>query len=685
MVYRTVKLVRGTSVLRLVLVAGLAAGLLLQVGLAQTGNALAVDAQPAAVTVTPPFEPITDQRIAVPQVKEVAQPAYSRDGEHILFSGDYQLWIVGTDGSDARCLTCHITTPWNNSQPGDIAATPFYEGAPDQPALIQPFPDGKRVFFGPYVHSYVLECTPSVIDCQTKSILPIDYSGAEQKLALPGGAAVGLHLLVPGPQSPKLSPDGKYVGFSQIRTDTIEAMTLAKLNKGTKSYTLSDTRFLNPPAPTSIFDTDVDAWSRSSGLFEFKTFADGGRSVTYVQVGGEAGSNPDVWKVNLATGVRTRLTAYPDWDEDHAISPDGNSMVVQFARGQHGVDSIGGLMPYRSFFDAALVGAAAKYFVGSAERRNCLVGADWLLPGTGDDGARLLGQPTTVDDGGPVRATGILNGYPQWSPDSTAIVEGTIKFSDDKPANYVNIRHFPARTPTTPIPVGSSAPGAWAATPNSYHGVTAAVAIINLKGKASGTVTVRYYNPFGVAGGAVNSATYVNYSDDGQRFINGTDAINLTGGVTKLRVNTDLTMTGTKSGSLKRDLKFSPDANGELHVAGSTTVTYDGKTLTGPTKVDEPCPNFRDALPKAQPLEVAAVRGTDGGVRVSVAAAFAQAGANELGTDRRPVVGATVTAGVLAAVTNAQGDAVLTLPSGWSGTVHVTAGDTFAATDVTVG
>ncbi|SFO55051.1 hypothetical protein SAMN04489713_10795 [Actinomadura madurae] len=89
-------------------------------------------------------------------------------------------------------------------------------------------------------------------------------------------------------------------------------------------------------------------WSDSTALYESKTSVDGGRALTYVQVGG----NPGLWKLDLKTGRRTRLTHNADWQEDHGDSPDGRWSVTTIdSRGSHYLDYLS-LMPYRSFFDA---------------------------------------------------------------------------------------------------------------------------------------------------------------------------------------------------------------------------------------------------------------------------------------------------------------------------------------------
>ena len=91
-----------------------------------------------------------------------------------------------------------------------------------------------------------------------------------------------------------------------------------------------------------------------------------------------------MWQLNLATGQRTRLTSYPDWDEDDAPSPDGRSIVIE-ATSKHRVDALGALLPVRDFIDDPESAILAGYLVGAggsspdiAALRQCDL-QPWLL------------------------------------------------------------------------------------------------------------------------------------------------------------------------------------------------------------------------------------------------------------------------------------------------------------------
>jgi hypothetical protein len=617
----------------------------------------------------PPFEPIAIQRINLPsQIKDASTPVFTRDGKHLLFFSAEQLWIVGSDGRALDCLSCGLA---------NAPTLPKTE----QEGFATEFPDGKRVFFGAAGSVGVLECSPSVVDCSSRRVLPVDLSAARPDggVVTPGGADLEGAYDVGGGSSPKLAPDGVHIAFSDVRSDAAELMIIATLQRQATKYVVTDPRVINPAGPTSITDTKTQAWSDSAALYEFKTFADGGADATYAEVGGPATLNPDVWEVNLATGLRTRLTANPDWDEDDAPSPDGRSIVVESDRTMHRTDMLGGLLPVRGFIDAPEVSIAASYYVAGPVDRQCDL-QPWLLPASGDDGANLLGEPIQPYVGGDVHAANNVSGWPQWSSDGTEIALNTESYTSNLSAPYLLIAHLVARKPTAPLPIVSSQPGSWAPSPENYHGAIAANETVVLHGLASGTATVTYAGT-GVVSGQY-SVIYDNYSDTGRDFINGTSSITnpsiLTGPIT---IQTNLTMTGADTGYSHINLTLSGTDTNPVTATGSAVTSYDGTTVTGPPHTPAPCPS---ALPRPPQLQLAASvlhRRARPMVLAQVTASIPGAGASEASVDTRPVLHATVTLDGVSAHTNASGNALIAVPTQPGGRIPITAaaGDTFLA------
>lgn len=612
-----------------------------------------------------PFQPIAIKRIKLPStVTEPRWPGFTTDGKHLLFWSKNELWITSLQGTGVRCLSCGLA---NNPNPDGSVALAL---------LATPFPDGKRVLMeedAQVVSSgmVVLECTPSVVDCKSRQLVPVDYSAAEPAVIPPGGA-------VGTPQNgfghvaahAQLSQDGNYVGFSQVRSDTIEAMIVGKLEHTGGAYVVTDPRVINPPGPTSPTDTSIERWSKSSALFEFKTFANGGADATYVEVGGPAFGRTDVYSVNLATGRRTQLAASSDWDEDNGVSPNGKLLSVFSDRTMHYIDWVGGLVPIRDFINAP----AAAMGAGALGGFSACMGPMWLLPSSGDHGATLAGQPI-VDYRYPgVHIVDTLAESSQWSPDGTMIALHQVDDKTGKPAPFLLVAHLTALKPTRPLPPVSSQPGSWAPAPTDYHGAMGSSGPVTLHGPGGGTVTISYGGMPGAISGQW-SETYKDYSDDGKDFLNGT--VTVTGSAAAGgNVTTHVTMTGAHTGKTDADLTF-----GTNGTTGHSVSTYDGKTITGPPPYasgnnanggpSTACPKV---LPKKPAMRVKATRIGHRTYKLKVTASIAGVGPNETAVDTQPVYHALIRLGRVKTYTNRNGVAIVTVRKNHH--LTVTAGDT---------
>ncbi|MCW2984942.1 MAG: hypothetical protein JWR63_2512 [Conexibacter sp.] len=615
-----------------------------------------------------PFEPIAVKRIDLPsRIKEATRPLFAADGRHVLFHYDRELWISTLKGTHVACLSCGVAN--SPRSPGEDLATPF--------------PDGKRVFFGGYVQPgpaemAVLECRPSVADCRTKKILPVDFSRAQPTTIAPGGAVSVPQSNLLGSSTAKLSPDGKHVGFSDLRSDSILNMVVGKLRRAGAKYEVTDPRVINPAGPASATDPRVAGWSDSSALYEFKSFAHGGAEATYVQVGG-INRGPDVWSVNLKTGKRTRLTAHPDWDEDDAVSPDGKVMALWSNRTMHFTDWLQGLLPVRDF-----IGAPAAVMASGAIGANKMChGPMWLLPSSGDQGGTLAGQPIVDYDYPDVSVTNNLTGAPQWSPDGTMLALNTnlAKQPYDPPrgrnAPFLLVARLTARKPARPLRTVSSDVGAWAPAASDYHGAMGFKGTVSLAGPGGGTVTVTYGGEPGPGAflGGQWTETYTDYSDDGTDVVNGTVKVT---GLTEGTYSAHLTMTGRHTGTQDAELVMK-----RLSVTGHAESTLDGKTISGPQAdmLDGgACPSL---LPKKPALHVTARSAGKGVYRLSVTASIAGMGATESSVDTRPVDHATIAVGGRSTVTDAHGVATVTVHAARA-RVTVTAGTTLAPTSISL-
>jgi hypothetical protein len=619
------------------------------------------------------FQPITIQRVNLPDTITGARwPVFTTDGRHVMFFSKNDLWITDLRGHGVRCLTC------------GLANDPATPSAPTAD-LATPFPDGKRVLIEEDEQTstngmVVLTCSPSVVDCRQRRLTPVDYADAEATTIPPGGAVSKPQIGLVVAAHAQLSPDGQYIGFSEARSDSIEAMIVGRLQDNGSRYEVTDPRVINPPGPTSATDPNVNAWSNSSSLTEFKTFTNGGADATYVQDGGPRLSSIDVWSVNLKTGRRTLLTSNPDWNEDNGISPDG-TLLSQFSdRTMHYADWVGGLLPVRDFIDAAASVGSAGAIGGDTE---CM-GPVWLLPATGDDGGSLAGEPI-VDYRYPgVHVVDTLAERSQWSPDSTMIALDTTNDATGQAAPFVLIAHLTARKPSKALPAVSSEPGSWAPAPTGYHGALGYQGTVTLHGPGGGTVTVVYGGTNGALDGAW-SETYHRYSDNGKDFTTG--SVTITGGALSPSVHyvVHLTMTGKDHGTTNADLTFSSKGT-----TGHATSTYDGNTIGGPARYQRgptvtggPATKCPGALPKEPALHATATKIRNGTYRIKVTVSIADVGANEAVTSTQPVFHATVKLGQTTTYTDENGTAIVRVPGRRK--LTVTAGDTLKPTSVRLG
>jgi hypothetical protein len=404
-----------------------------------------------------------------------------------------------------------------------------------------------------------------------------------------------------------------------------------------------------------------------------------------VRAGGTHSENPEVWEVDLQTGDRQRLTHHPDWDEDFAGSPDGNSAAIWSNRTLNIWDGLGGLMPHRDFISAPMIGAEAGMLINTPNNLAC-GGVMWLFPGDGDRSGSLSGQPIIAPD---VHNHDTVLGWPAWSPDGTklalnAIKDGSGLFSGDSP-DFLLIAERTGHKPSDPKPVVSSDVGDWAPAPTDWHPAFGYVGDVTLKGPGGGTVDISYNGNPGAIFGSF-SATYNDFSEDGKTFLNGTKRVDVPGrGVTKIHEITELVMTGEHTGSIRKDLEITGgNAAGTAPTyKGTSTVTYDGKTVTGPPEWLTHKGTCPERLPKMPQLTATATSLGHDRYEIKVTASVASMGRNETAVHISPVTRARIATPGQDVYTDDRGVAVIEVRN--ATTVDVTAGDTLMPTSLQIG
>jgi hypothetical protein len=604
-----------------------------------------------ARAATTPFYAIDDDPIAVPGGVQPWLPTYTPDGRTVVFQNqlDGTTWTVPASGAGAgaaQCVTC------------GFADRPSIDGG-----FTYAFPDGKRLFLshelgggggvdsGPTADAWILECAPSILDCASHTYLPVDMSQDK-----------GSKYIVQR-RTWHLAPDGVHVGWSEIRLDG-SIMVVARLEREADRYVAVDQKVVNPHGLSGAGDRDADHWENASQLYELKSFVDGGRSILALT---ERGANVDVVKVRLKTGAVTRMTSNPDWDEDGALSRDGALEVLYSWRTRHRIDALGWIPQLRGFNAMGVAAAVAPYYVSTWQGFQCDL-SPWLLPGTGDAGGTLTGQPLDVYGNGLTPGNN-LSGQQFWSPDSTSVL--LQERTTTRPAAGVNeqvaqkgltpSRVMVAkirRAPTRPEAVASSAVGAWAPLPTAYSETLDSGRTVTLRGSRGGTVKLVYK---GSLAAGTWSMAYRKYTEDGRTFLTGTQvAARTSAGVWTIKGT--VKVTGRHKGSLVENLTIGPaGADGLPTLSGGVRAVYDGKKAPSLPKLGA-CPA---QLPTRSAVSAAASRS---GSKVSVSVSATIAG------DHRPLSGAIVNLGSTKATTNTKGLAVL---HGSGNTVSIDAGDTF--------
>ena len=607
-----------------------------------------------------PFFAIDKDKIAVPEGVSVTFPQWSPDGKHILFQNtvDGTTWSAKRNGKDVRCITCG------------------HADLPQDQVFFYPFPDNKRLYLtpglgglggvdsGPIPDSTILECAPSLYDCQTHQYLPVDMS--EDK-------AHGYFIVQR--RTWHLAPDGEHVGWMEV-IPTATLMVVGKLQREADKYRMVEQRIVNPTGPSSPTDTRPEGWANSGQLYELKAFTPDGKSALVV---GEPDSNVDVLKINLATGETTRITAGPDWDEDGAISPDNQLYATASWRTRHRLEAFSAipeLPPFVTFPQAAVI---AAHYVSTFDGFQCDL-SPWLLPASGDAGGKLIGQPlNTYALGSNLTAGNNLIGQNMWSSDSTEVLiqeKLRTRPSTDFNAGIQQVGLAPnrilvdriARKPTKPVPIVSSDVGAWAPTPADYVDPYAGGVDVTINGPGGGTAHLVVTGT--VVTGGTWKVTFDHYSSDGKTFLDGTQDVTFGASVTPLDIDAAITVSGEHTGSLNADIRFDNSTKPNPTHSGTFTAVYDGKTAPLLPEVGSCYPD----LPQKNQLRLKAkADGSSKGSKQQVTATV-QA---KIETDKRPVQGATVKIGGARAETNAKGKAELLVGGHGKRKVVAKAGPTF--------
>jgi hypothetical protein len=468
-------------------------------------------------------------------------PWWSADGRRILFSGTpaggrrVELLSVAPDGTRPACLTCGVA-----------------------PAVTEPllkpiaFGDNRRVMVRVGDQSpvsaarhAVLECAPAVTRCERAVLVP---------LVIP---AAGDAVVVQDQREVRVAPDGRHVGFTQVRlaSDGEQAMVavVARLRRTATAYELDGARVVSTRG-------------------ELKTFTPDGRAVLVMGFSPTPyeAANPDVVRVDLATGAESRVTHHPDYDEPVEVSPDGRWLALGSGRGSGLFETVSQVRR-PPFLGVALDALVQALFVG---HRPALL-ETWLVDpraeARGEPGRRLsLDTDDAYDD----------RMLPSWRPDGTAVVfwegRGT-GFETDPTDTRIVVAELVDRRPLRVRRPARLAASPWAPPLAGY--VPEAVPLPRSRpGRRSGTATVTAVRTPAAGGAPARlrvTVTYEDFSDDGVWVVDGTESADRRG--SRTAYTADLRLSGRHSGYLRADAGISA-----LGIEGRIESEVDGRRLTLP-------------------------------------------------------------------------------------------------------
>lgn len=476
-------------------------------------------------------------------VRGARYAAWTADGDAIVLSGipegrdTVEILRVAEDGTDLACLTCDL------------------DHTVDEPFLKAiAFPDGERLLVrigeqSPIVNGThaVIECAPSVADCTDATLVPIEAPSTDD----------------PAVQQPqrefRLSPDGTTVGFSQVRTaedgSTAFVASVGALRRDGDRYVVDDARVVSRLGELKNFTPDGAAVLISA----FTTLPD-------------RAADPDIVRIDLATGEQTDVTDNGDYDEDIAFAPDQRSYAVFSGRGTGLFETVSQVRRPNDI-GPGLDALFSSLFV--SHRKELL--EPWLVPaGTEQDGE--LGQPLnpgSLDEGWDART---LVG---WHPDGDRLLfwedRGDPFDAPTADGTRIVVVHLTDRDPTEGPGADPSPAPTWAPSLAGYVPDESAVAE-SRAGEVSGRVTVEFTpSPDGDGAGTIE-VTYEDYSDDGEWVVDGTEAATFEGGLAGSSAYTaDLTLSGDHEGFLRADATIAPTG-----VEGTIESEVDGRALRLP-------------------------------------------------------------------------------------------------------
>lgn len=448
-------------------------------------------------------------------------PRFAADGESLYFSvtppgGTRQeVHQIDLDGTNLRCITCGLS-PHLTSDLGRVV----------------PAPDGRiMIQHDASPNSYV------VYEPATNELVPVITPPAAARVLDPQ-------------REMRISPDGKYVVFSQVqfgRTGNFTAVPVVgrlvrttNAETGAPEYHIEDARVVFPVGEAKQWTPDGKGVIITGGQYEM--------------------GNVDDIVVDLATGEVTRLTSSLDYDEDIDMSPNLEWIAVGSTRTYDALTPMTRIVR-PAFLPAYIQGALYEAYAGTPSTN--VSNQEWLVAIEdelkGENGIPLFvdDDPSTPEDEGDnYNARSMAS----WNADGTAVAfweaQSAPLGTPDPNVSRLVIANLEYTTSVGTVQGDLVTPHPdWA--PKLSESVPTTVALPpvgSYAGAKGGTATITEVADPTNPAATLRTVTYDNYVNEDGMILNGSESTSATASQNTIRYVGDITVTGSHTGYLRGDV-----------------------------------------------------------------------------------------------------------------------------------
>ncbi|MCB2080475.1 MAG: hypothetical protein KDE55_22630 [Novosphingobium sp.] len=398
------------------------------------------------------------------------------------------------------------------------------------------FPDNKRIFLG----DFVIECTPSIDNCDTSELLPVEY---------PAEVADGGHVAARWSEI-IVAPDNRHVAWTTLLSNYAAApVFIGELRRRDGGYVISDPRIIST---IDVLEPDPE---HGDGVIpqvlrggEVKQFVHGGTAISFA--GAKSRDVPDSVLQDLPSGRIEQITDTPGYTETTIFSPDERLGITMTTRFSPSTDlAILGLVPrpHPTSLNMGLSMFAYTYGVTGVRRsRAGNVGPALIDIAASKRGGGYQGINLNTDD------AWVFHSPMSWHPSSKKAlwIEG-LRGSDRKRIRIVNLPDY------SPAPAVAARP-----TPDAMRYASSDLSIVPSLLKKAQDIEAKVY---GRVSGYIEykrtmtsiEKVYVGYSDDGRNTYSGRETMQINPGG-RSTYAADITLSGAVPGRMDLAITFGP-------------------------------------------------------------------------------------------------------------------------------